>query len=285
MTKLLQNRTATISLVVTDQDGTAVDAAANPTVVVRDGDGADVASGASSKPVGTIGLYEFGLTPAQTAVLDAYSATWSYTRAGSAEQAATGCEVVGGFFFSVAEARAFDNAAMGDPARYPAATIIAGRELVEDHIERLCGVAFVPRATRIVIDGSTDEDALVSLTRPRSILSASVDDVALTARQLANIAIYPEGRLVYPSWIAGELNVKLHIVHGHDAPPEPIKRAALILLRNRLVASNIDDRAVAFTDELGTRQLAVAGRRGQPTGIPDVDAAIAQFSERALIAG
>lgn len=284
MTKLLQNRAATIAFVVTDQNGTPADATANPTVVVRDGAGTQVASGNSTKPVGTTGTYEFGLTPSHTAVLDRYTAEWSYSRAGSAEQATTTFEVVGSFYFSVAEARASDNAAMGDPTRYPSSAIIAGRELVEDHIEHLCGVAFVPRAARVVIDG-TNDDVLVALTRPRKIVSASVDDVALTAGQLANIAIYPEGRLAYPSWIAGELNVRLHVVHGHDAPPEPIKRAALILLRNRLVASNIDDRAVAFTDELGTRQLAVAGRRGQPTGIPDVDAAIAQYSERAPVAG
>lgn len=284
MTKLLQHRAATISLVVTDQNGTAVDASANPTVVVKDGGGTTIASGTSSKPVGTTGMYEFGLTPAHTAVLDSYSAAWSYTRAGSAEQATTSFEVVGGFFFSVAEARAFDNGAIADAARYPASTIVAGRELVEDHIEYLCGVSFVPRAIRVVIDG-TDDEVLVGLTRPTTILSASIGDVVLTAGQLANISIYPEGRLVYPSWIAGDLNIRLHVVHGHEAPPEPIKRAALILLRNRLVASNIDDRAVAFTDELGTRQLAVAGRRGQPTGIPDVDAAVAQYSERALIAG
>lgn len=284
MTKLLQNRAATIAFVVTDQTGTPVDATANPAVVVRDGAGSQIASGTSTKPVGTTGTYEFGLTPSHTAVLDQYSADWSYTRAGSAELATTTFEVVGGFYFSVGEARAFDNAAMGDPARYPSSAIVAARELVEDHIEHLCGVAFVPRATRVVIDGSNDV-VLVALTRPREIVSASVDDVALTSGQLANIVIYPEGRLVYPSWIAGELNVRLHVVHGHDAPPDPIKRAALILLRNRLVASNIDDRAVAFTDELGTRQLAVAGRRGQPTGIPDVDAAIAQYSERARVAG
>ena len=284
MTKLLQNRAATILLVVTDQFGTAVDAAANPTVVVKDGGGATIASGTSSKPVGTTGLYEFGLTPAHTAVLDSYSAVWSYSRGGSAEQAMTTFEVAGGFFFSVAEARAFDNAAMADAARYPASTIVAGRELVEDHIEHLCGVAFVPRATRVVIDG-TNDDVLVAITRPREIASASVDDVALTAGQLANISIYPEGRLAYPAWITGELNIRMHVLHGHDVPPEPIKRAALVLLRNRLVASSIDDRAVAFTDELGTRQLAVAGRRGQPTGIPDVDAAIAQYSDRAPVAG
>jgi hypothetical protein len=284
MTKLLQHRAATISFVVTDELGSPVDATANPTVVVTDGAGTTIASGTSSKPVGTTGPYEFGLTPAHTAVLDTYQAVWSYTRAGNAEQATTSLEVVGAFYFSVAEARAFDNGAMADPTRYPAATIVAGRELVEEHMEQLCGVAFVPRATRVVIDG-TDDEVLVALTRPRVILSASIDDVALTAGQLSNISIHPEGRLVYPSWMAGDLNIRLHVVHGHDAPPEPIKRAALVLLRNRLVASNVDDRAISFTDELGTRQLAVAGRRGQPTGIPDVDAAIAQYTERAPIAG
>ena len=285
MTKLLQDRAAVISLVVTDQFGSPVDASANPTVVVTDVDGLQIASGTSFKPVGTTGLYEFGLTPIQTSVLDRYEATWSYTRSGNAEQATTSYDVVGGFYFSVADARGFDNSALADTSRYPVASIVAGRELVEDHVEYLCGVSFVPRARRLVIDGADADDLLISVSRPRYIVQASMNDIALTPQQVESIDVYPEGRLAYDFWTAGNRNVALHIVHGYDAPPEPIKRAALILLRNRLVSSNIDDRAVAFTDELGTRQLAVAGRRGQPTGIPDVDAAIAQYSERAPIAG
>jgi hypothetical protein len=42
-----------------------IDADANPTGAVHDGAPTVVASGASTNPVGTTGLYEFGLTPAE----------------------------------------------------------------------------------------------------------------------------------------------------------------------------------------------------------------------------
>ena len=54
---------------------------------------------------------------------------------------------------------------------------------------------------------------------------------------------------------------------------------AMMLARSILVPSNIDDRALTFSDELGTRTLAVPGGRFGSTGIPEVDAAIAQYGE------
>jgi hypothetical protein len=283
VTKLLQNRGATISFTVTDQFGVPADAAAPPLVTVRDGAGAIVAGPSAATDVGT-GVYDFGLTPAQTAVLDIYTATWVYVRAGNAETATSRFEVVGAFYFTVAEARAFDNAALASETSYPNAKIAAGRDLVEDELEVACGVAFVPRARRVSLPGAGRAELVLPDRRVRSLLSGSVGGTALTDPELAAITLRPEGvayrQSGWPSSASAPFNVWLHYAVGYDAPPERIKRAALVLLRHRLVASNIEDRAISYTDEFGTRALAVAGRRGQPFGIPDVDAAVQDYDER-----
>ncbi len=48
-------------------------------------------------------------------------------------------------------------------------------------------------------------------------------------------------------------------------------RVGMMLLRDRLVPSNISDRAVAFNDELGTIRLVVPGRGGAMTALPEVN--------------
>lgn len=213
-----------------------------------------------------------------------YGAEWSYV-AGNVEQTATTWfEAVGTHLFTLAEARVFDNGAMADAARYPDGALRDGRDLVTEHLEHLCGVSFVPRGARAVLDGTGEAGVWLPAVRTTEVVSSSIDATTLddTEYVLTSVGLLER---IGATWTAGSQNVVVDFIHGYVVPPEPIKRAALVLLRNRLVSSNIDDRATAFTDELGTRQLAVAGRRGQPTGIPDVDAAIAQYSERTPIAG
>lgn len=283
--RLLQNRAASITFTVTDQDGTAVDATGTPTVVVRDGAGATVASGNATNPGGT-GTYGFDLTAAQLAVLDDYTATLTYVRGGQAESIVTTFEVVGGFYFTLAEARAFDNSALSDTSRYTTASILETREEVEDQIENVCGVAFVRRGVRLRFSGESQTDLFLPIVRPYAVTSASIDGTALTASEIADVVLRDYGVLYREAaWTSGTDNVVLHLAHGYSSPPPPIKRAALTLLKHRLAGSDIDDRAISFTDELGTRQLAVAGRKGQPTGIPDVDAVLAQYSERVPVLG
>lgn len=248
-------------------------------VLVFDADEAEVATGVAEL---VDGRWEV------TVVIDepgVYGSDWSYV-AGNVEQTATTWfEAVGAHLFTLAEARSFDNGAMADQTRYPDRALREGRDLVSEHLDQLCGVSFVPRGARTVLDGSGEAGIWLPNVRTTQVVSASIGGTMLTDTEyvLSNEGFLE--RVGGNTWISGSQNVVVDYVHGYVVPPEPIKRAALVLLRNRLVASNVDDRAISFTDELGTRQLAVAGRRGQPTGIPDVDAAIAQYSDRAPVAG
>jgi hypothetical protein len=223
-----------------------------------------------------------------TVVIDepgVYGADWSYVAGNVAQTATTWFEAVGQHLFTLPEARAFDNGAMADPNRYPDRVLREGRDLVTEHLEHLCGVAFVPRGVRATLDGTNEAGVWLPHVHTTQVVSARIDGTDLTDTEYVITTTGFLERVGGQVWPSGSQNVTVDYIYGHITPPEPIKRAALVLLRNRLVASNIDDRAVAFTDELGTRQLAVAGRRGQPTGIPDVDAAIAQYSERGVLAG
>lgn len=282
MDKLLKSAGGTITLTIYNSDGIATDATGNVGVVVKDGAGTTVVSGNATKRASTTGIYDFTITALHAANLDVYTVTWSATVSGDAKTYTTYFEVVGGFYFSIAEARAFDNKTLQNTATYPTEDIINAREYVEDRIEKITGVSFVPRGKRLTVDGS----GLYTLHLPdfyvRSIKSVTSDSVAYTSTELADIRIWEWGviqRKTLGSFTSGTGNIDVYYEYGWDQPPEPIRHAALRMVVDKLVPSNIDDRTLQFTDDLGTRQFAVAGKRF-PTGIPDVDQILHEFSEK-----
>ncbi|WP_043466523.1 hypothetical protein [Kitasatospora sp. MBT66] len=144
---------------------------------------------------------------------------------------------------AVSEVRAFDEA-ISDSTRFPAALVAAVRDAVEEEFEKITDRSFVIRSRRgFFIDAYREEND--------------------TRRILDN----PDGSVT--------------IEYGlYPAPPD-VRRAALIRIRDVLLSDNsaIPDRAVSFqVSEMGTYQLATAGRAGFETGIPDVDATLARYT-------
>jgi hypothetical protein len=285
--RLLKQNGGEIQLFIYDFNGELQDASGNVTVTVRDGAGTTVTSGTATKPASTTGQYEFTLTPTHTANLDVYTVTWSGTVSGQVNTWITQFEIVGGFYFSVGEARAFDNGVLSEVSEYPTQTIINGREIVEQRIETLTGVSWVPRGRRVTINGTGSTELLLPDLRPRTINTVSVLESATVtetfdASKLSDLVSYEHGLLTRKSlgyWLGGNRNVSIYYEHGYDSPPEDLKRAALILLRHTIVPSNIEDRVLSFTDEMGTRQFAVPGSRW-PTGIPEVDEILRSYDHR-----
>src|SRR5919109_562901 len=284
MDRILRNAASRITISIYDRDGNLVDPDGQ-TVNVRvlNGAGAEhIAAGAATRV--SAGVYAKDLTSAQTDKLDTYEAEWTGAIATQSVTLRSRFEVVGGFFFTVAEARTHDNAALASTTTYPLATVVEGRELVENELEVACGVAFVRRGARARLKANGSHELLLPHRYPRELYSCSIDGTALTASEISALVLRDEGAIWRESeWTRSDTNpynVILHYTHGHDEPPGRMRRAALVLLRHRLVASSIDDRAISFTDELGTRSLPVAGRAGQPFGIPDVDSAVQDFNER-----
>jgi hypothetical protein len=193
-------------------------------------------------------------------------------------------EVVGGFLFNLADARALSP--LDSTTNYLTADIIATRTAVEQALEQACGVAFVPRYTYEVVQGGGYKSSLIP-TWPKitALRSASIDGSSVTIS--GNVLLKPDGTLDYfMGWSSRSAFPYVNAVtvgyeHGYASPPGEIKRAALKLAKAWLVGRRnpIDDRAVTFSSsDGGTYSLAVPGRNGSYFGDPDVDAAIDRYS-------
>ena len=92
----------------------------------------------------------------------------------------------------------------------------------------------------------------------------------------ADVALlgYDANGFVYSTstWTTGYSNITLGYEHGLDAPSNEAKRAGLVMLKQWMLASPVDDRTSTFTStEGGTYALVVPGRNGSIWGIPEAD--------------
>lgn len=286
--RILRGRPATLRFTLLDSDGSPIADDPQPAVTVQvdRADGTAVLAAGTATTSAGAGVYTRALTAAQTSSLDLLVATWTDTVSGTTTQ--TLHEVVGGYWFSVKEARDSDPT-LADTSKYPTQSIIDIRTEVEDEAERIIGAAFVPRYRRLRLNGIGTPalrgiDQLVRSIRTVRVYSTPSAYTAFTAGELAALVTDDEGLItrndsgVFESGLA---NVVLEYEHGYDRPPTDLKRAALTRLRHRLNAprSGIPDRATSFVSgEGGTFRLDTAGP--EKTGIPDVDAVYGSYAAR-----
>lgn len=278
--RVLVGVASTLTWQPVDADGEPADPAGTVTVDIVDAEGNTVATGTSTTGTGA---------DAREAALAAQSslgwltATW---KVDSTARATTHVEIVGGYFFTVAEATARDDK-FTDRAKYPTPRILTVRAEVEDEFEQVTKRTWVPRYGRAMVVGS-GRDELVLPHRPlRTIRSVTVYDAAgnagstFTAGELDELRITDHGTVWSDSgWFAGYTYV-LGYEHGYDRPPSDLRDAAITRLRHRLNShrSGIPDRATSMSTEQGqTFALATPGLRGFVTGIPDVDVALGRYS-------
>jgi len=214
------------------------------------------------------GKYAKTLEPAQTTPLDQLTADWT---AGDQQITTTYHEIVGGFLFTVRDAE----------ARLPdldAAAHRAGRTLAEEALEDACGVAFVPRYALDTYDGNGR-----TLLRPRrrhvrKVRSVTVDGVAYTPEQLAEVKISETGRLYSPAgWPTGYGNIVIGYEHGYDFPPARAGNAALLLLERWRADQPTGERVVAGSIDRVSFRLAVAGKDGEVFDVPEANAIVAMY--------
>ncbi|MFI9558870.1 hypothetical protein [Nonomuraea endophytica] len=295
ITRVLRTASATIER-TWYLDEQPIDSSTSVEVTLTDPDGAVVHSGTAASAGAGTGRYTFTV-PGQPA-LTWLTATWSATVGGSAVVAADVVEVVGGFYFTLAEGRAFD-ASLADATKHTLAELVTTRQEVETECESICGRAFVPRFRRVSLagtgtpelvlpDGGDELRAGVALRGVRSVRAVKVAPragqpyVALSAGELAALAVMPDGTLRRTDgriWAEGVQNVVLDYEFGADAPPVDLKRAAMRRFRWLLNQpySGVGDRATSFQAvEGGVYQLDTADATS--TGIPDVDAVYDRYS-------
>src|SRR2546421_1634830 len=149
MDRVLQNTAAVIQNTFY-VDGVPTDATAVTVTITRDDGTILVNAGATVH--GTTGVYTYTLTTAHTGLLDSLTAAWTGTIGGVAQTVKTYVEIVGGFLFSIADARA--RSTLADTVTYPTANIVAARTWAETEIQNACGISFVPRYASEVLNGS-----------------------------------------------------------------------------------------------------------------------------------
>jgi hypothetical protein len=263
-----------------EQVFSAGDATGNVTVTVIRADGTTLSTGTATH--GTVGQYTYVVAP-QTE-LDYLTVTWSGTWGGVVNTITSYAEIVGGVLFPLSDLRSFGDQALSNATTYPDENLREARERITDMFQDVCSCSFIPRYQRDTLDGTGNCRLWLTRKRPTRIINATVDAVVIS--DLTILKPYPTGRLERTTgiWSTGipRQNVIVSYEYGWPSPPADISRAAMILARYELVSSDISDRMVSFSNDLGEVRLSVPGNK-YPTGIPIVDATLARYDETDLL--
>lgn len=292
-TRVLRSQAATLSHTFY-LDEAATDSSATVTYAVTDANGDSVTSGnATSAGAGT-GRYTFTLAAQST--LKRGQIAWTGTIGGSATTEYDHFEVVGGFYFNLADGRNSDES-LSSSERYPTDDLKLKRLEVEVECETICDRAFVPRYERVILDGSGTSRLVLKMSDPeRSIadirtirrisVAPDLDEtfVDYSAAQLAGVAPQADGTLIRTDgnvFTEGYRNVIVEFEHGLDRPPSDLVTACLTRFRSRLNfnKNGIPERAVSYSmGDFGTYRLSMPDTYS--TGLPDVDSVYSRYSRR-----
>lgn len=252
---------------------TATEADGAVTVDIFRGDGSAFATDASTTDVDPdVGLYRYTL--AAQANLERFRFVWEGSFSSIVNRVTTHVEIVGGYIVSLADIKAeVGMSAKTDPQ------LAEARTWFEDLAESWCGVAFVPRYGRDVLDGDGSSRVRLSHRLPRTILSAKIDG---TAQTTTGWGLYDDGRVVADNvhFPVGRRNIEVIYEHGYDAPEAEVREAALVAIRSKLASgtgsnSGLPSGVTQLITDAGTM---IFGRK--PTGpfaIQEVNDALAMF--------
>lgn len=267
MDRVQQGTSVTIAHTFT-VDGVAADPTPDSaTIEILRGDGTELVPAGTNATNAGPGKFTYTLTPTQTAQLDLLTVKWTATF-GQLQTMTSRVEIVGGFLFTVAEARALKP--LGNAEMYPLAALLTARTLAEQTLEEVCNVAFVPRYRRERAIPVRHGHVRVKGRDIRAIRDLTVDDVALTVDELAAITVPREFTIAGVSKTGSRYVIGYE--HGHDFPPEQARRIALRLAKRYLVETPIDERASSMTTDDGTISLVTPGLRGMLFDIPEANA-------------
>ena len=263
-------------------NGTATDVGA-VTVTITDGNGTAVATDASTTN-NTDGTYTYVLAVQP----DVTELAFAWTDGTSTQYGRI--PVVGGWLFTEAQARAFDLATLGSETTYPDKDIASMRQQITADLETWTRRSWVPKYCRYELPGTGTytidlRDAYTRLADGtqlqtpgaerdiNKIVTATASGTTITP---SNIKIL-RGKLLRTdaAWTnptrSDPLNVIIEAEYGREPHTDGSDRIGMLLLRDRLVASNISDRASSFSDELGNYQFVTPGVRGAVSNIPEVN--------------
>lgn len=281
--RILRGVASTLTWRPVGGDGEAAEPAGDVTVGIVNSAGetvvvpATATSGEGSEP------RTYTLSAANNTDLDLLTVTW--TDGGDSSAHTTLVEVVGGFFFTIAEARAADpNLAKDD--KFPTPALVEARRQVEEEFEQICDLAFVPRFRVDRVAGHGRTWALLEQPHVRRVRSITELDTGTTTTpwtedDLLSVDLGPACRISSRAGKTFACDVAVAYEHGYDRPPAEVKRAAIQRLRYFAAqpSTGIPDRATSFSvAEGGSYRLDTA--KAYKTGVPDIDAVLGRWSER-----
>lgn len=283
MDKVLRNTAATIT--VTFYNGvSAAEADGAVTVTAKKADGTTLfTTSATNDPA--VGVYSVVLPP--QAQLNIITLVWAGTFTGTPITIESVVEIVGGFYFSIAELRAYDTALL-NTTKYPTQALVDARAYVEAEFEDICERAFVPRfhsESGLVADR---DSGLIWTEMPEviNILTLKVNGVDQIGWVNSNYFKRDKysARALVPSDDARATmyatDITAEYEYGMTRVPLPIKQKALKRAKQILMGQNstMDERATTMLiPDVGTVNLATPGLRGSETGVPDIDVVLWRY--------
>jgi len=282
MDRVLRNTAATARITFYDGDGPA-EADGAVTVTVTKGDGSTLLSTSATNEV-EVGEYSVVIPPQAT--LNFLTLTWSGTFSGTAITVESNVEIVGGFFFSIAELRAYDKA-LQNTDRFTDEDLMEARREVETEFEDICGRAFVARYFREEAMAPDPEASLLWTEKPEvhNLITITVDTVDHSDWDVyfKRDKYSPRALVVCTGAqsIFSAEDITMEYEYGMKNVPIPIRQKALKRAKQTLIGQNstVDERATTMLiPDVGTVNLATPGLRGSETGVPDIDVVLSRYS-------
>jgi hypothetical protein len=255
-----------------DEDALTPDAV---TVTLTDAQGSTVATGTA-----TADGEGWSVTlPRQP--LGVYTATWD---GGDVAVDETPVEVVGGFLFSIPQARKSDDY-LADADAFPAQEIREYREVVDEEFEKITGRSFVTRSLERTFVADDSPELLALIPDAQAVESVTINGVQV--EDVSGYRISRLGKITAPDFFRDGDVVTVRVRYGYRTPPADVARVGMIRLRALLAAesSGIPDRATTWQPgEGGTFRLATAGQGKWKTGIPEVDSTLQNYTLDTVLA-
>lgn len=255
---------------------TSLAATSGTVTITRDRDGASVVSAASVTTTASSVSYTLA---GQTAEAN-LTAVWTLATASGAMTISEPVEVVSFASVSLAEIRT--RRPLDDANRYPDALLLAARTQLEDELSDAAGVSFVGNEFTVRLDAPHGNELFLPVGRPKSLTGVSINGVALSDAEVADIIVDTRAGSLYKrwgwtaygvdGWYRGRLNITVTGIAGFDRPVGGLSSAMAKGVRYMVVDSPTQDRAISVSSEDGTTQnMMVAGLRGAIFAIPELN--------------
>ena len=256
-------------------DGTLTDAGGSVTVTVTDEAGTTIIDGQTATKEST-GVYYYDLGIANTTEVNKLFAVWSGSWESVTQKLRTHHEILGFPLFTEADARAFDIAQLSSASDYPDAKILEERAKISDLLEQWTGASWTPKYNRAKLVGDASRVLSVPHFNVNKVISVKIlgETIATSNFEIDNNAgfihrtdgHFSEATADFP------LPIVIEYEYGWDYLKNGVDRIALKLLLDRVISTNIPDRATSFNDELGNISLVTQGGGFKnPTRIPEVN--------------